>query len=136
MPEVWKGRSSINRQTIPRPRLAYYWIPVIAYGILIFYVSSLEIRIRQIPFPYYDKVFHLVEYGIFAWLWYRALRVSVGARHHRWVGPAVFAVSLLFAGLDEMYQSIIPFRASDFYDFLADALGAFLVMMILILKER
>ncbi len=136
MPAALKERFSINhQQSIPLSRFVYYWLPVIGYGILIFYLSSLEIRIQKIPFPHYDKVLHLVEYGIFAWLWYRALRVTLNARPHGWIWPMVFVIFVLFAALDEVYQSINPARDSDLYDFIADILGAFSIMMIFIIKD-
>jgi hypothetical protein len=136
MPAVWKGWLSINLQNPPRPRLLYYWAPVVGYGILIFYLSSLQIRIEQPPFAYHDKVFHSVEYGVFVWLWYRALRASWNIHRLAWIRVAALMITLAFAAFDEMYQSRNPSRSSDLYDFLADAIGAFSVMWLTLLWPR
>lgn len=111
-------------------------MPVIGYGILIFYLSSLEIKIQHPPFAYYDKVFHLMEYGIFVWLWYRAFRASWSIPRQGWLWLVAFVITVAFAAFDEMYQSRTPSRVSDLYDFMADALGALSIMLLFILKER
>ncbi len=134
-PLGWKARLSINFVTRPVPRFIYYWLPVIVYGILILYISSLDVSFHRPTFTYDDKVYHLVEYGIFAWLWFRAL--SVGSRGHlRRVILLIMAVMVLFGAVDEWYQSLNPARSSDFFDFIADMLGGAIVITILSLKEE
>lgn len=104
-----------------------YWLPVIVYAGFIFYLSSFPIRIRHIPFPYYDKVFHFFEYGIYAGLWYRALRMTTRLPSYGWgwTGIAAFLICIIFGVGDEFYQAFMPYRVSDIYDVAADASGAF-----------
>jgi VanZ family protein len=117
-------------------RLLAVWTPAIGYGALIIYLSSGDFNIKVKLFSKYDKIAHAVEYFFFAWLWYRAIRSSIPKTHDRWVVPTVLLVSVLFAALDEIYQSINPLRVSDYYDFLADVFGSCAIIMILTVKER
>ena len=77
-----------------------------------------------------DKTLHAVAFGIFAWLAARALRFlrpdwSVA----RVLVSGFLASSALGAGL-EIWQGLLPYRDSEFLDFVADALGAALVMLL------
>lgn len=105
-----------------------YWLPVIFYASVIILLSSLPIKIEEVPFRNYDKVIHFFEYGIFAVLWFRALRASIGSASV--LGPAIatFLISSAFGALDELYQNYTPYRVSDLYDVAADATGSFTAM--------
>ncbi len=113
-----------------------YWLPVVLYALLILYLSSLPIKIRQIPFRNYDKVFHMMEYGLFALLWYRAIRVT-GVRVS-FMGPGVltFLVCALFGVLDEIYQIFTPYRISDLYDVAADSAGSLFGVIAAVFRDR
>ena len=113
-----------------------YWLPVLVYAGFILYLSSLPFRIRQPPFPYYDKVFHFMEYGIYAGLWYRALRrtTRLSLHGHGTTGIATFLICSLFGIGDELFQSFMPYRVSDMYDVAADASGAFVASALAVLK--
>lgn len=118
-------------QLSTRQQFIRYWLPVLAYAGFILLLSSLRIRIRHAPFPHYDKVFHFIEYGIFAWLWYRALRMTTRIPSYGWgwTGVATFLICLLFGAGDELYQAFTPYRVSDIYDWAADASGALAVVL-------
>lgn len=113
-----------------------YWLPVIVYAGFIFYLSSLPIRIRKVPFPYYDKVFHFFEYGIYAGLWYRALRMTTHLPSYGWgwTGVATFLICTIVGVGDELFQAFTPYRVSDIYDVAADASGAFAAASLAIVK--
>ena len=68
------------------------------------------------------KLGHVVEYGILAALWLRALRPGRGA--------AVWAVvlSALYAALDETRQSLVPNRTASPLDVAIDTAGAFVAV--------
>ncbi|MBI3811925.1 MAG: VanZ family protein [Nitrospirae bacterium] len=123
-------------QNSTRQQFIRYWLPVIAYAGFILFVSSLPIRIRHAPFPHYDKVFHFIEYGIFAGLWYRALRMTTPIPSYGWgwTGVATFLICLMFGTGDELYQVFTPYRVSDIYDVVADASGAFAVVFPAMIK--
>lgn len=102
---------------IPRLPLA------IAWTLLIIGVSSIPRLPEQAPpLFHYDKVFHLIEYGVLAWLWGDVLRGGArrGLCRHPWA--IVIAGGLLFGVFDEMYQGTVG-RSRDPNDWLADSVG-------------
>lgn len=109
----------MNRKGREIPRLPL----AVAWSALIIAVSSIPSLPRQIPpLFHYDKIFHLIEYGVFAWLWGEALRRSAPGfvRRHAWA--IVLAGGFLFAAGDELYQGTVG-RSCDPGDWLADAVG-------------
>ena len=111
----------------PRIRSLLLWLPLFLYSGLIFYLSSRP-GPRRLPtaLPHRDKVFHVLAYavwgGLFAWA---ALRTWPGLRLGRVVVLAGLA-GALYGLSDEIHQSLVPSRAADGLDLLADAAGAFL----------
>lgn len=107
-----------------------YWVPVVAYVVLIFWVSS----ISGVKLPGagagLDKLAHAVEYGILCFLLVRALRESGVTSRTALAGVVSLILGLLVGLADELYQSMIPGRESDPADYTADAVG--LVAAILI----
>lgn len=98
------------------------WFAVICYGALIFYLSSLSVSPEQLPpFFMFDKVLHLVEYGILGFLLYRALR------EESWTGKPIllaFVIGMAYGITDEFHQYFVPTRESDPFDLLADSAGS------------
>jgi VanZ family protein len=68
------------------------------------------------------KLAHVVEYGVLAALWLRAL--APAPRAAEWA----LALSALYAGIDEMRQSLAPNRTPSALDVLFDTAGAFLAL--------
>lgn len=64
------------------------------------------------------KTGHVLEYGILAWLWFRALSPSRGR------ALAAFAISVGYAGLDEWHQAWTGGRTGSVVDVLLDGVGA------------
>jgi len=101
---------------------------VVGLAGVIFYLSALPHPEEQLPSflleEVSDKVLHAVEYAGLGGLCYRAFRWGVS-------GP-VASHALLFAivtvslyGItDEVHQLFVPFRESDWQDWLADTAGA------------
>jgi VanZ family protein len=100
---------------------------VCCYAGLIFYFSSQSEFPHRLP-PFLeelgDKAHHMVEYGVFGVLWYRAFRFGGG----RWsaVRAVVLAIvaSALYGVTDEVHQYFVPMRQADVWDVAADAAGA------------
>jgi len=65
---------------------------------------------------------HLPEYGIAAWLAWRALLAPLGDRSRTYVAAA--ALAALIGWGDELVQGITPGRVYDVRDIAANALGA------------
>ena len=92
---------------------------------MIFCVSSIHGTGAPPPFPFADKLIHIVEYGILGFLVARALAqtkpsLSVKAL----IGLAVF-LCVLYGISDEFHQSFVPLRDADVFDVVADAIGSF-----------
>ena len=78
---------------------------------------------------------HLTEYAVLASLWYRAL---ARGRHltSRSAAPIAFAISLIWAIVDETRQSFVPSRTASAKDVALDGIGASLAMLVATLGWR
>ena len=73
------------------------------------------------------KAAHMTEFGVLALLWLGTLRA---AGIPRYVFPASFAASSLYAATDEIHQLFVSDRAGRFTDWLIDSSGALLFLLI------
>ena len=107
-----------RKSLLGRARL---WVPPVLYMLLIFFLSSQSSPLPEITKRVWDKSLHLVEYGILAMLFCRAL---IGDGHGR-LASLLLAVVLAsaYGASDEWHQSFVPRRSSDVYDWLADSIG-------------
>lgn len=114
-----------------------YWLPVLAYIILIFSLSATPYLKPPIKFPVMtDKIYHVGEYGVFGLLLARAVRASL-----RVPAPIVAAIMTLALGVvigacDESLQRFIPGRDSSIYDLLADTVGLSLAQVVYLIFAR
>jgi len=69
------------------------------------------------------KLGHVSEFAILAVLWYRSLTWERQARRPT-AAPAAFALTLAFAGLDEVHQAFVATRTASVMDVGWDGLGA------------
>ncbi|MEQ1847803.1 MAG: VanZ family protein [Nitrospira sp.] len=103
-----------------------YWAPVCGYAGLIFYLSAQSHPEEQVPFVthFSDKVLHAVEYAVFGALCYRALcRSGHDVWRHQAI-PAAILLASLYGISDEVHQAFVPFRDSNWLDWVADTVGA------------
>ena len=70
----------------------------------------------------YDKLAHLLAFGLLAWLLCRAASAWKPCRHRLVV--YVFVVIGLYGIVDELTQAFVRCRSTDLYDWLADMAGA------------
>lgn len=75
------------------------------------------------------KAGHLTEYAVLAALWYRAF---ARGRHMapRSAATIAFAISLVWAILDETHQVFVPSRVASIKDVAIDGIGALLAMLV------
>ncbi len=100
------------------------WPALVAWMALIFALSSIPNRIVVTgppSFPY-DKIAHVVEYAVLAFIiaW-------LARRHWRSIALAMLlaiALSTLYGVTDELHQIIVPGRDPGLPDFAADVVGA------------
>lgn len=82
-----------------------------------------------------DKILHFIAYGVLAGLIYRACRKSRRILIFQKAYLISVICSVLYGFSDEFHQFYIPGRRMSEWDFIADALGA-IVAIVLILRYR
>ncbi len=115
-----------HQQHPPFSLLFAYWLPLVAYCVLIFIQSSHPAPEGLPDVPFMDKWLHLAGYGLLGALCDRAFRRQwprVPLRRLFWA--AVIATAL-YGASDEFHQYFVPFRSADVLDAAADALGGLL----------
>lgn len=100
-----------------------FWLPVVLYGWLIFFLSSLSSPDTGVQLP--DYILHIGEYGLLSALLIRAFNSGV-------FDPTVTSALLgavtasAYGAADEIHQAFVPMREASVLDFGFDMLGAFL----------
>lgn len=109
-------------------RRLLYWIPVIIYYGLITVLSNLPMAAFPEEFAFFkhfDKLVHFVIYFFFGVLSLRALMCGRREEKGRWLLLFyTFCLASVAGVIDEIHQTFIPGRELDYFDMLADVLGA------------
>ena len=111
-------------------RWLYYWLPVLLWMGMIFVVSSrssLPFVLNKTVDLVTKKAMHVTEYGVLAFLLWRAISRERGWPAWPSFGGA-FVLSLLYAVSDEFHQTFVPGRNGALTDVGFDALGALLAL--------
>lgn len=107
-----------------------WWTLLLAYSAFIFTLSSGPVEMPGARFPAQDKVLHVVAYGIMAWLAWCAMHAL---RHPGW-WAWLYAAG--YGATDEWHQYFVPGRHCDLWDWVADAIGAALAVVMLTALAR
>lgn len=103
-----------------------YWLPVYVYAGLIFAYSGQS----SVPFVpkilLGDKLLHLLEYAILAYLLARAARNSTHPQLASNFRAFAVGTAFIYGFSDEIHQYFVPGRSAEALDLLADGLGAFI----------
>lgn len=102
-----------------------------AYAVLVFVVSVVPVAPGLAP-GHLDKLAHLCEYLVFAWLLVQVFRLSQKP-HPFWT--AWWWATGYGAAL-ELLQAIVPWRSAEWMDALTNALGAGLGIFVARLTSR
>lgn len=78
-----------------------------------------------------DKLLHFIGFGGAAWLWCRAFRYLSPATAARTVAVRGGLASTALGALLELWQALLPYRSAELLDWVADALGALLVALLM-----
>jgi VanZ family protein len=83
------------------------------------------VPVKLASVPFYDSIGHATLYGILAFLLNLALNGRLVQFHRSQVRiPLAGLLVIALGALDELLQTMSPFRTADPYDFAADAVGA------------
>ncbi|RME29446.1 MAG: hypothetical protein D6800_02675 [Candidatus Zixiibacteriota bacterium] len=105
-----------------------YHLPLIGFAVFILVVSSIpNLRTPEIPVIGLDKLAHLGEYAVLAFLAHRSFLKRCRECSFGQVQFRVLAFCLLFASFDEWHQGFIPGRQADLWDLAADAVGILII---------
>lgn len=121
----------MNRAPVSTTR---YILPLILYCALIFFLSSLH----HPPVPEYgvewsDKINHTLAYTVMLLAAFRGTRLLP---YHSQIGSALktaILFTLLYGASDEYHQSFVPGRSCEIADWYADATGALVGSIIVLL---
>jgi VanZ family protein len=115
-----------------------YQFPLLIWAIVIFILSSFETLPHiETPIIAEDKLGHILIYFVFSWLSYRALFYQTKfPLLKRWSLVGSFLLSCLYGYLDEVHQLFVPGRTYEYFDMLADAIGALLFIIPYVLIDR
>ena len=107
----------------------YAWVPLLLWMSIIFFLSSRSrVQISQeesVNFLIF-KTLHIIEYGLLYLLVYRAIRFECPRNSRFFWLYAAFVVSVLYAGSDEIHQTLIPTREGRARDVIIDGIGIIL----------
>ena len=93
-----------------------------AYAGLLCVLSLIPVHV-EMPTPLQlDKVMHVCEYLLFAWLLVHMLRTS--ELREREYGMLAWMFSTSYGILMEVLQLLVPWRSADWADTLSNAIGA------------
>jgi VanZ family protein len=120
----------------PRANKVLYWIPAVAWSLMIFYLSTRS----SFPTPPFwfeniDKVVHAILFGTLSVFIYFAL---FAGHRLRFIYAALLAIfiSSAYGGSDEIHQIWTAGRTSDLHDWIADTLGACIVFVFVLIPKR
>lgn len=116
-----------------RHKFLVYQLPIILWAVIILIVSSIPQFTGVTPeLKNYDKVIHIIEYGIFGFLLTRALYFQDRNIIRKFAVILSILIGGAFAGLDEIHQRYIPGRFDSLGDFAADLSGILLAQILFI----
>ena len=112
-------------------RFLWYQFPAVVWMIVIFIQSSIPyLSTPDLGFKLHDKLAHIVEFGIFGLLLFRAFFFSKSSLLKKWSHQFTIGIGVIYAIFDEIHQSWVPGRAADKYDVIADIVGLIFVTVI------
>jgi len=104
--------------------IAYCWLPLIAYCVLIYLQSSYPSPDGLPSFEFSDKLMHFGAYAVMGVLFYRAYQTLPFKTLIQYIVLASMISASLYGVSDEIHQSFVPYRDGSFGDVIADVLGA------------
>ena len=101
-----------------------YWLPVIAYCLIIFIQSSYPSPDQLPNVTHLDKLLHFIAYACLGALWLRAFNTLSIRNNPKLVIVLSIFLSSLYGISDEIHQHFVPFRHADAVDAVMDIIGS------------
>ena len=113
--------------------LRFRWVVIAAYSVLLIIVALLPARLAAHGPDFPDWISHAVAYGLQSGLIYWGLIPVFG-----WRGAMTGAIlgTIVFGAATEVLQFLRPGRSVEFKDLAADAGGAVIVCLAIIVVSR
>ena len=110
-----------------------YWIPAAVTMAGIAFLSH-QSDLPDVGVTPPDWLLHGIEFGVLAGACYYGASHGFD-RRYRSANAAILALSIaiIYGALDELHQSLVPGRDVSFSDWIADSVGALLVVSALVL---
>ncbi|QQS38108.1 MAG: VanZ family protein [Ignavibacteriales bacterium] len=124
------------RKYLDKNKKLLIYFPLIVYWIILFISTSLPLE--SVPsVGLSDKLMHTVAYTGLGILLYLTLMFQNKVEMLK-TSPAIFTflIGMIYAGIDELHQLLIPGRKCDFIDILADTLGIVVGLILVIIFTR
>ncbi len=100
-----------------------WWVAVGVYAAIVFVLSVIPTEhLPGAEVPHLDKVVHLCEYLLFAWVLVQAIRTSQMPERDYLLWAWIYATS--YGLLMEVIQLMVPWRSAELGDAVANAVGA------------
>ena len=112
-------------------KLLRAWFLAITWGALIWSVSSMPLHgpvFESAAKKHLDWVVHAIEYGLFARFVLLAFMETFGPAQVRRAMLWTAFLVCLFAVVDEIHQSTVPYRSCDVRDAWADMTGVLILL--------
>jgi VanZ family protein len=123
---------SLPVQSLLVNSLLRYWLPPVLWMGAIFILSA-QPSLPYHPDTLFDlilkKAAHMIEYGILAFLLWRALSRGQGTLSRSALVTA-FVVSVLYAASDEYHQTFVPGRDGNLMDVGFDTMGSLVALLV------
>jgi VanZ family protein len=112
-----------------------YWVPIIVWMGVIFILSAIPSLKTDLEEDFLlRKIAHMVEFGILAWLFFRALNQEKISFYKKLIFSFIFSV--LYAFSDEFHQLFVRGRHGSLMDVGIDTVGIFIFSLIWYIKNR
>lgn len=110
-------------------RLLWWWTPAVAVMAGIFAVSGIE-NLSAPPGGVSDKAGHAMAYGGLALFVLRAV-ARARVTHVTWGGALLaWGLTVAYGATDELHQYFVPGRFAAFDDWVADAVGSAVALVV------
>ncbi|GAB5466142.1 MAG: hypothetical protein Kapaf2KO_15780 [Candidatus Kapaibacteriales bacterium] len=102
------------------------FLPFISTALIIFFLSSInKVELPDMGLDFTDKIIHILAYIVVGFTAFILVEAIVTLkRNPKLMIYLSLALSILYGIADEIHQSFVPGRSADFWDVVADSIGA------------